>query len=175
MQFNYHGVRYYSIINARAASRASYSADPDKKRVTSHASYIADPDRDLPPHAAEGLPNAETGVKIKTYTTRTILKHIPFHHAHLHLYIILLPPPKKRPKTSYRKSTSPKSAKTSHVGMQKTLPQKPMKQATMHDAMHTDYLHITVQCFHRVATIPTSLQPHPHNPYHAPILNCTPN
>ena len=53
-----------------------------------------------------------------------------------------------------------KVQKTSHVGMHypKTLPQKPMKQATMHTRRHA---HITVQCIYRVATIPTSFQPHP--------------
>ena len=52
--------------------------------------------------------------------------------------------PKKRPKTSYRKSTLSKSAKTSHVGMhlhRKTLPQKPMKQTTMHTTMHARSTH----------------------------------
>ena len=47
--------------------------------------------------------------------------------------------------TSYKKHL-PKSAKTSHVGMdfhQKTLPQKPMKQATMHIAMHAQTTHIS--------------------------------
>ena len=43
---------------------------------------------------------------------------------------------------------------------QKTLPQKPMKQATMHTTMHAQTTHI-VQCIYRVATIPTSFQPHP--------------
>ena len=61
-----------------------------------------------------------------------------------------------------------KSAKTSHVGMhfqQKTLPQKPTKQATMHThrKVCTDYLHITARCIYRVPTIPTSFQPHPSN------------
>ena len=46
---------------------------------------------------------------------------------------------------------------------QKTLPQKPMKQATMHVHRNacTDYPHITAQCIYCVATIPTSFQPHP--------------
>ena len=45
---------------------------------------------------------------------------------------------------SYRKSTLPKSAKTSDVGMhfhQKTLPQKPMKQVTMPTAMRAQTTH----------------------------------
>ena len=46
---------------------------------------------------------------------------------------------------------------------QKTLPQKPMKQATMHVHRNacTDYPHITAQCIYCVATIPISFQPHP--------------
>ena len=69
---------------------------------------------------------------------------------------------------SYRKSTLPKSTKTSHAGMhfhRKTLPQKPTKQVTMHIAMHAQTTH-TSQNMHcsilpHIATIPTSFQPHP--------------
>ena len=45
---------------------------------------------------------------------------------------------------NYRKSTLPKSAKTSQVGMhfhQKPLPKKPTKQATVHIAMHARTTH----------------------------------
>ena len=85
------------------------------------------------------------GVQIETYTTH-ILKHIPFQYHLLHTFTPthLLPLPKKTPKTSYRKSTLPKSAKTSNVGMdfhQKTVPQKPIKQATMHIAMRAQTTH----------------------------------
>ena len=69
---------------------------------------------------------------------------------------------------SYRKSTLPKSAKTSQVGMhfhQKPLPQKPTKQATMHIAVHAHTTHTSQHnalFYHvHVPTIPTSFQPHP--------------
>ena len=52
----------------------------------------------------------------------------------------------------------------------KTLPQKPMKQATV----HAQTTHITVQCIYRVATIPTSFQPHPPNPYRTPYSTAYP-
>ena len=156
---------------ARATSRTSYNADPDKKRAASHASYIAELDKrpsSPPPMRMQAKVFLMlTGVQIETYTTH-ILKHIPFqyHLPHTFTPTHLLPSPKKLPKTSYRKSTLPKSAKTSHVGMdfhQKTLPQKPMKQATMHVHRNacTDYPHITAQCIYCIATIPTSFQPHP--------------
>ena len=58
---------------------------------------------------------------------------------------------------SYRKSTLPKSVKTSHVGMH--LHQKntsPKTNVTSNNAQRkacTDYPHITVQCFHSVAIV----------------------
>ena len=59
---------------------------------------------------------------------------------------------------------------------QKTLPQKPMKQATMYTAVHADYPHITAQCIYRVSSIILHLSNHTHhNPNHASILNSTPN
>ena len=83
---------------------------------------------------------------------------------------------------SYRKSTLPKSAKTSQVGMhfhQKPLPQKPSKQATMHIAVHAHTTHTSQHnalFYHvHVPTIPTSFQPHPPQCVSHPILNCTPN
>ena len=46
LQFNImEYVQYYSIVNARVASCASYSAHLDMKRANSRASYIADPDK----------------------------------------------------------------------------------------------------------------------------------
>ena len=79
----------------------------------------------------------------------------------------------KCPKTSYRKSTLPKSAKTSHVGMhfhQKTLPRKPMKQATVHTGGHAQTTHtsqrnaFTAYSYHPYIfpTTPTKFVPHPH-------------
>ena len=53
-------------------------------------------------------------------------------------------PPKKTPQNKLQKMHFPKSAKTSHVGMlyqQKTLPQKAMKQATMHTGRHAQTTH----------------------------------
>ena len=52
---------------------------------------------------------------------------------------------------SYRKSTLPKSTKTSHAGMhlhRKTLPQKPAKQVPMDIAMHAQTTHTSqnMQC-----------------------------
>ena len=84
---------------------------------------------------------------------------------------------------SYRKSTLPKSTKTSHAGMhfhRKTLPQKPTKQVTMHIAMHAQTTHTShnMQC----SILPRTCSYHPYifpttptTMYHAPILNCTPN
>ena len=71
--------------------------------------------------------------------------------------------------TSYRKSTLPKSTKTSHAGMHfhhKTLPQKPTKQATVHIAMHahTTYTSQNMQC---------SILPHTCS-YHSYIFPATP-
>ena len=93
-----------------------------------------------------------TGVQIETYTTRTILKHVPFQHyppsTFALTHLLHVPPPKKLPGTSYRKVLCPKSAKTSHVGItstKKLFPQKPIKQATMHTAMHAHTIH-TSQC-----------------------------
>ena len=87
------------------------------------------------------------------------------HPPHTFTPTHLLPPPEKSPKTSYRKSTLPKSAKTSDVGMhfhQKTLPQKPMKQVTMPTAMRAQTTHTSQRnALNCVATIPTSFQPHP--------------
>ena len=55
-----------------------------------------------------------------------------------------MPSPKKTPQNKLQKKHLPKSAKTSHVGMhfqQKTLPQKPTKQATMHTRRHAQPTH----------------------------------
>ena len=65
----------------------------------------------------------------------------------------------------YRKSTSPKTAKTSHVGMHfhqnNTFPKINETSDNAHHNTYTDYPPITAQCIYRVATIPTSFQPHP--------------
>ena len=55
-----------------------------------------------------------------------------------------MPSPKKTPQNKLQKKHFSKSAKTSHVGMhfqQKTLPQKPTKQATMHTGRHAQTTH----------------------------------
>ncbi len=138
---------------ARATSCARSSVDLDKKWAASRTSYIADLDkRPHPPppppphaHAGEGLPNADWSTNRNLYYTHPQTHSIPIPStAHIYTHTHLLPLPKKTPKTSYRKSTLPKSAKTSNVGMdfhQKTFPQKPMKQATMHIAMRAQTIH----------------------------------
>ena len=47
----------------------------------------------------------------------------------------------------------------------KTLPQKPMKQATVHTGRHVQTTHITVQCIYRVATIPIYIFPTTPTPF----------
>ena len=143
----------YSIINARAASLASCSADLDKKRATSHASYIADPDTETfpPMHMQTKAFLVLTGVQIETYTTCIILKHIPFQHhpCTTHIYTnTFVTTSQKTPQNKLQKKHFAKSAKTSYVGMhfhQNTLPQKPMKKATVHTTMHAQTTH-TSQC-----------------------------
>ena len=74
-------------------------------------------------------------------TVCTVANHPLCTHLHICFHLS-----KKCPKTSYRKSTLPKSAKTRHVGMhfhQKTLSQKPMKQASL----HVLFLHFLAKCF----------------------------
>ena len=99
------------------------------------------------------------------------------HHAHLHLHICYYHLPKNAPKQIKEKVC--KKCETSHVGMhshQQTLSQKPMKQATMHIAMHAQTTHTSQRNAFtaRVATIPTSFQPHPPQSVPRPLLNWTP-
>ena len=111
-----------------------------------------------------------TGVPIHVHHPQTSSFPTPCAFTPTHL----LPPPKNAPKQVTEKALCQKVQKTSHVGMHfhpKTLPQKPMKQATMYTRRHAQTTHITVQCIYRVAT---SFQPHPPNPYHTHTL-CTPN
>ena len=111
-----------------------------------------------------------SGVQIKTYTTvhttssNTFFLTLSTSYTHLHLHICYLLPkngPKQVTEKHFAKKCKNKSRRD--VLPPKTLPKKPMKQATMHTTMHaqTSYSHITVQCICRVATIPTSFQPHP--------------
>ena len=78
-------------------------------------------------------------------------------------------------KNKLQKKYFPKSAETSHIGMhyqQKTLPQKPTKQATMHTGNRTQTTH-TSQRDAFTAYLPSPLLSNHthHKPYHTPIHN----
>ena len=86
-----------------------------------------------------------------------------------------MPSPKKTPQNKLQKKRFPESAKTSHVGMhfqQKTLPQKPRKQVTMHTGRRAQATH-TSQRDAFTAYLPSlHLSNHTHHkPYHTPIHN----
>ena len=92
-----------------------------------------------------------TGVKIETYTTCIILKHIISQH-YPYTYTFtpthLLPPPKKTPQNKLQKKHFAKKCKNKlcrDALPPKTLPQKPMKQVTVHTTMHAQTTH-TSQC-----------------------------
>ena len=82
--------------------------------------------------------------------------------------------PKKTPQNKLQKKHFPKSAKTSHVGMhfqQKTLPQKPMKQATMHTGRRAQTTHTSQRDVFTAYLPSLHLSNHNHThhkPYHTP-------
>ena len=86
-----------------------------------------------------------------------------------------MPSPKKTPQNKLQKKHLPKSAKTSHVGMhfqQKTLPQKPTKQATMHTRRHAQPTHTSQRDAFTTYLPSLHLSNHTHHkPYHTPIRN----
>ena len=107
-----------------------------------------------------------TGVQFEIPTTHNILKHFhsnTIHHTHNHLHTFTSTS-KKHPKTSYRKSTLPKSANKScrdALQPKNTSPKTNETSNNVHRNACAYYPHITSQCIYRVATIPTSFQPHP--------------
>ena len=127
---------------ARATSHTSYSADPDKKRAALRASYIAELDkRPSPP-----LPDVDWSTNRNLYYAQhPKTRSIPIPSTtHIYTYTFVTISQKNSPKQVTEKALCQKVQKTSHVGMdfhQKTLPQKPMKQATMHTAMHAQTTH----------------------------------
>jgi len=92
------------VAAARAASHASYKVDPEKKRATSHGKKHPPPS---PMHMRAKAFLMLTGVPIQ---------HAPSSNKflsntmHIYTYTVVTTS-QKCPKTSYRKSTLPKSAK----------------------------------------------------------------
>ena len=86
------------------------------------------------------------------------------HHTHFHLHICYHLP--KNTLKSYKKALCQKVLKISHVGMhfhQKTLPQKPMKQATKH-----------IVCIHRLPRHQSAMHlPCSYHPYIFPTIPTT--
>jgi len=150
---------------ARATSRTSYSADPDKKRAASRASYIADLDkRPLPPPP---LPDADWSTNRNLYYAQhPKTRSIPIPSTtHIYTYTFVTISQKNFPKQVTEKALCQKVQKTSHVGMDFHQKNASPKTNETSDNAHcnacTDYPHITAQCIYCVATIPTSFQPHP--------------
>ena len=95
----------------------------------------------------------------------------------MHIYTYTCYHLKKMPQNKLQKKHFAKKCK--NKSCRDALPPKntsPKTNETSDSAHHnacTDYPHITAQCIYRVATIPTSFQPHPPQSVPRPF-NCTP-
>ena len=120
-----------------------------------------------------------TGVQIETYTTRTVLKHFSFQHhppctfTPTHVTTSIKKPQNKFQKKHFAKKCKNKSCRDA-LPSKNTSPKTNETSGSAHRNACTDYPHCTAQCIYRIATIPTSFQPHPPQSVPCP-LNCTPN
>ena len=167
---------------ARAASRASYKADPEKKRAASRASYKTDPEKKRAASCARykacpgkkraarrakyrlNLPPPASPMRAKAFLmltgvhTKPVL-HAPSHQCSTTLHTLSCHLPKKNtPKQDIEKALYKKCKNHS---CRDALPPKnnsPKTNETSDNAHWkacTDYPHITAQCIYCVPTIPT--------------------